>query len=368
MNIDFDKIEKQFTPKPYHVRNSDFFVLAKSLKWLFQIICVAAGFIFIYQNAFDLTENKMLSITIATVFLVAIEGTKQVLIMRSYEHYITYKRVGIVQVLFALLIIVVSFAISKNGVERYYIDNNKTPSVVNIDSVLQPYRLDLISAQSDKEKAYTLTWEGSKELTGAGQKQLSSAIDKINRIERVIDSVRKSQLLDNEKRSTFERSNIEQKAKRLSWFVVIVDLFLIICLLYPLYFLRKSLTDIKQTKQEETAKKAEKVQKIAIKEAKEPPLPRTERGESSGLAQFVEDLPKMSNSTKVVKNRSNLTKTDLTKFDLSGLTVDQLKVKKNKCRRSISAMKKKSNFEKSKAVQKNIALIEEIDRILEGGV
>lgn len=420
MNLNFEEIEKKFTPKPYHVRNGDFAVLAKSLKWLFQIICVAAGFIFIYQNAFDLTEKKTLSIAIAAVFLVAIEGTKQVLVMRSYEHYITYKKVGVAQVFFALLILAVSFSISKNGVERYYVDNSKTPSVVNVDSVLQPYRLDLNNAQSDKQHAYTLTWDGSKELTGAGQKMLSSAIDKIERVEQAIDSVRKVVLHNNETTRDNYKTTTEQKAKKLSWFVVVVDILLVVCLLYPVYFLRKSLTDFKQNEAEqaeqkkEEAKKAqqaekeaferekerlelekeriraekeqkraeqyerwqkeqeelaEKMQKIGIKEAKEPPLPRAERGENSG---FEPVLRKSTTATTITDNSDNkdsfsapsdnlettfLNNTDNFLNDLDNLTIEELKVVRTKSKKVVNELKRKGKYETSKAAQQHENII-----------
>lgn len=362
--MDFEKLEKDFAVKPYHERNKDLMRLSIGLKFVFQLVCVIAGLLFMKGIFYDLTKNELLSFLISFVCLVIIEATKQVLVTTTFKQKLVYSRVGALQVIFTLLLIGFSIFISKNGVESYYIIQNNTPQLVDVNFILQPYNDKLEAARQDKEKSFSLTWDGSKEQTRAGQQLTISSVDKILSLEKQIESIKLDVNSKNERikeMSTFAALTV---AIRLSWFVVIVDICLIVCTLYPLFYRFKSLKEWQLSKMPKEGQNKGIAEKNGKKKQKEAPLPYERGGNDSyfvGISKEDENLQSndilenFDQQKTVIENTKKQQNKELT-------IVEKLKVDKNKSMRCLSAFRSKGvDIEKSESAQRHVKIINEIN-------
>lgn len=371
--MDFEKLEKDFAVKPYHERNKDLMRLSIGLKFVFQLVCVIAGLLFMKGIFYDLTKNELLSFLISFVCLVIIEATKQVLVTTTFKQKLVYSRVGALQVIFTLLLIGFSIFISKNGVESYYIIQNNTPQLVDVNFILQPYNDKLEAARQDKEKSFSLTWDGSKEQTRAGQQLTISSVDKILSLEKQIEGIRLDVAAKNELAAKSSKTEAAKKAAEISYFVIVIDLLLIASTLYPLFYRFKSLEEWQLSKLTKEVKNGESVEKIAKKKQKERPLPYERGGNSSDFIGIGENMPEsrggedfeQQNEFKPAAKKQQNNNEQQNGFEyLSTMQQKDLQQKRKIAADSIKRAAKSSKSKTSKAAKKNEILIIEIDKIL----
>jgi hypothetical protein len=346
--MNFDLLKYKYEPKPYHEKNRDFYSLAVNLKWLFQAVCVCFGMSFIYQHVFELSGNVPGSFFVSLIFLIAIEVSKQLIISATYKNYLVYGKLEAFKLIAAILTLTVSVLISKNGIENVYVKMNSTPSVIRLDSVLRNYSIELESAKDDTARiAHKMTYWGETQLTREGREMLLTATRRIDKIHAQMDSVEKVVTAHNLKSSNLYKFNIERKAHNLSYFVVVIDCLLVVCLLYPLFYEKRSLDHFLN----ESEKKAQKVDKKKQKN----PYPPIEEGVKEGvLVDFEKEGESLSFDTDFESSENNLSY-------LHKLTHTELKALRIKAKKSVNELKRTGRYETSKKTKEHEAIINYIE-------
>lgn len=368
--MNFDHLKQEYSPKEYHVRNMEYFTVAKSSRILFQVICVLFGLSYVTIKVNELTHSITSSILIAVLVLVLIEVGKQKLIENTHKEYLIYDLCSefFVKLGFTILVVLFSIFLSKSGVEQFYIFQNRTPQYINVDSVIRPYSIALENAKLDTARiVQQMTYLGEKELTTLGRKMLYEANQKINRIQLQIDSCQK--VVSGKNMATFQEYTklVSVKAQKLSWFVVAIDVLLVVCTLYPTYYRYKSLIEHENAKSGEND---EKVQKRSKKEAKKDAPTLEERGEKGHFSSDSESLATMatfettfSDTGNNGNSDDNFDNLDLSQYD--NMATFELKVVRQKRKKVVNELKRQGKYDNSKKAKEHEVVIAHINRILE---
>lgn len=243
-------IEQEFSPKPYEQENKDMYQFAFAGGFLCNAIsaATAATHVFVFLSA--LIPFTWLSGGLTAVILFFLEGAKRYTAPKLFKQFLQYKKLPVGFLLVSLGLMGLSTTFSYLGAKKVIFATAEKPKLKDVSAIQEHYKKEKAKIQSQMEDVSKhQSWKQT--LTPVGQKSYQTLTNQQNALLEAEQKELEQANVNNTILSSASEVDTGERANYFAAFTALIEVILLICLFYTVYFRYRSFAE--RTKVAQTA-------------------------------------------------------------------------------------------------------------------
>lgn len=239
-----ERLQKKFTPKPYHVRFNLLRIVALISSYVFNLFSGLTASVLVLFFTYQVSGYWIPSLIVTVLFLVLLEISKRITTTTIFKDALVYKKMNFGLCAVALILIGISILFSYNGSKYAIKEFTPPPALVNLDSLTAPIDQRITNLEQQREDARNTKYRGV--TTSSSQRTVETLTQQIATLENermvLITKTRNK----NENKEKTHDEHIQLNGSHFALVTGFLELLFLLCTFYLEYFDFRSFVEIVQ--------------------------------------------------------------------------------------------------------------------------